>query len=709
MLSPLPLAVAALGVSAFVTQLVLMRELLAAFAGNELVLGIVLGSWFLLTGLGTTLRRLLPAGRTPVPWLVVGQWLVALAPPASVVALRLLRNVVFVRGAEVGPAETVAATLVLLTPYCLTTGALLTAATRLMADRQGVRSVGLVYSLDSLGGIAGGLLFTFVLVAWLDHLGNLYLPMTLNLFAAVGVAWSDRRWRLAAASGALLAGTLAMAVGVDLEGFSLRRQFPGQEVVFRGHSPYGSLVVTRAHGQYTFVENGRILFATENTGQQELTVHYAMAQRLAARRVLLLGGGASGTAREILKYPQAEVDYVELDPLVIDVARRLLPDRLDSPRIHVFPTDARLYLRETRQRYDVVIVDAPDPSSWQLNRLYTREFFAAVRGVLQPDGVLCFALGQFEEYVGPELARLLASAEHTAGDVFGHVLLLPGGRVRLLASDGPLTADIAGRLEAAAIPTRLVNRNYLRGELTADRLADLRRAVAQPAAVNRDFSPVLYYHHLRYWMSQFRVRLGLLEGTLLFVLAIYLLRIRPVPLAVFASGLTAAVLEVVLLMSFQVLFGSLYQRVGLLVVAFFTGLAAGAFLMTRWLPHATRRHLVWLLAATGAMAALAPAVCMGLDDLSNTRLGWWAGQTLLPLMALTLATLVGMQFPLAGKLEPPPADVAAARLYTADYLGAALGALLVSTWLIPLVGVAFVCVGTALVCVAAAVVLGLGA
>jgi spermidine synthase len=346
----------------------------------------------------------------------VGQWLVALAPPASVVALRLLRNVVFVRGAEVGPAETVMATLVLLAPYCLTTGALLTAATRLMADRQGPQSIGLVYSLDSLGGILGGLLFSFVLVAWLDHLGNLYLPMALNLLAAVGVAWSAGRWRLAAVSGALLVGAVAVAIGVDLDGFSLRRQYPGQELVFRGHSPYGNLVVTRAQGQYTFLENGKILFATENTGQQELTVHYAMAQRPAARRVLLLGGGASGTAREILKYPQAEVDYVELDPLVIEVARRLLPDRLDSPRIHVFPTDARLYLRETRQRYDVAIVDAPDPSTWQLNRLYTREFLAAARAVLQPDGVLCFSLGQFEEYVGPELARLLATAERTAGE-----------------------------------------------------------------------------------------------------------------------------------------------------------------------------------------------------------------------------------------------------------------------------------------------------
>jgi spermidine synthase len=387
---------------------------------------------------------------------------------------------------------------------------------------------------------------------------------------------------------------------------------------------------------------------------------------------------------------------------VIRVARRLLPGQLDDPRIHVIPTDARLHLRQTAQRYDVVIVDAPDPSTSQINRLYTREFFAAARAVLQPEGVLCFSLGQFEEYVGPELAILLATARRTLADVFAHVLLLPGGRVRFLGSDGPLSADIAGRLEAFAIPTRLVNRDYLKGELTADRLADLRRAAARPAEVNRDFSPSLYYHHLGYWMSQFRVRAGLLEAALLALLGVYVLRIGPVPRAIFASGLAASVLEVVLLVGFQILFGSLYHRVALVVLAFMTGLAAGSLLMNRLLPRCSGRHLAGLLVATAALAALLPAECLALDRIVDSSPGWWIGQAILPLTALLLAALVGMQFPLAGKLEYQAAATAAARLYTADYLGAALGALLVSTWLIPWVGVGAVCLGTSLLCLLAA-------
>ena len=61
------------------------------------------------------------------------------------------------------------------------------------------------------------------------------------------------------------------------------------------------------------------------------------------------------------------------------------------------------------------------------------------------------------------------------------------------------------------------------------------------------------------------------------------------------------------------------------------------------------------------------------------------------LLILLLAVLVGAIFPLAGKIDFLSPSATASRLYTADYLGAALGALLVSTWLIPLMGVASVC------------------
>ena len=164
---------------------------------------------------------------------------------------------------------------------------------------------------------------------------------------------------------------------------------------------------------------------------------------------------------------------------------------------------------------------------------------------------------------------------------FRNVLAIPGSRVFFLASDGPLYADIAPRLEQRQIPTQLVKRHYLAAMLTPDRMAALTNAMAQPAAMNRDFSPVLYYYHLRHWMSQFDVRFGLMEAGLLVLLGFYVVRLRGGAFVLFASGFAASTLEVVLLLAFQVLCGSVYHQVGVIVTVFMAGLALGAFVMNR--------------------------------------------------------------------------------------------------------------------------------
>ena len=706
------LAVGGLGVSAVMTQLVLMRELLGAFSGNELVFGISLGSWLLLTGVGTWLGRRSGRLKDPARALVVGLVLVAIVPLVQVVAVRVLRDIVFLRGAAVGMAGTVLGSLALLSPFCLVSGILLTLACSLLARREGSSAIGRVYVADSLGSIGGGILFSFVLVSWLDHFALLCFPAALNLLLAIVLAGHFRRRLLLASTVIIALGLAAHAVLIDADAITTAIQHWGQPTVFRANSPYGRLVITDDSGQLTFYENGVPVISTHNIDQVEETVHYAMSQRPDAGKVLLLGGGVAGTAREILRYGVGEVTYVEIDPLIIAAGRRFLPENLADARIQTVATDGRRFVQRTGGRYDVVIVDVPDPSTSQLNRFYTAEFYAEVRRILTPGGVLAFALGHYENYVSPGLARLLASAHRTLQLSFGHVRMIPGGRVFFLASDGPLFLDIAARLEQRGLATKLVNRHYLDAMLAPDRLADLDRAVAQPAEINTDFNPALYYYHLRHWLSQFSgpsvLPYGSMLGGGLLLLAACLLGLRAVPRVIFASGFAAAALEVVLLLGFQVLYGSLYRQVGLVVTAFMAGLAVGAWRANREMGRgaATRiapAHLLLLLSgAIAGLAALLPLILpqlRRLDVLTDSAL---AGQGVVLVLTFLLAALVGCQFPLAGAIGSGEAAVTAARLYSADLAGAALGALLVSALLIPLLGVTAVCLLTAALNLAAA-------
>ncbi len=748
-------AVGGLGVSAVMTQLALMRELLGAFSGNELVLGISMGCWLMLTGLGAWSGRFLPGSRAGaaqaprgdaappshgnrltaagVPQLQIaaggsdtaivplGLLLTAVLPLIQVVAVRVLRDVVFIRGAAVGVLGTVLGCAGLLLPFCLVSGALLARACALLARENGPAAIGRVYLADSIGSIAGGALFSFALVPFFDHFALLCFPAALNVLLAGALAWHFRRRLLLGSAIIVAAGLAAHIVLVDADKVTTAVQHLGRRVVFRASSPYGRLVVTDDAGQLTFFENGLPVISTQNVDQVEETVHYAMSQRPEARRVLLISGGIAGTAREILRYGGARVTYVELDPLVLAAGRLFLPENLSDPRIEIVTTDARRFVRETGERFDVVIVDTPDPTTSLLNRLYTAEFFGEVRRILTPGGVLQFPLGRYENYVSPELARLLSSAHLTVRRSFARVIMIPGGRVFFLASDGPLTLDIAGRLERLGIVTKLVNRHYLDATLAPDRIADLERAVAQPARPNTDFAPALYYYHLRHWLSQFGAGAGILAGMLAAVFAVCLLGLRAIPRVVFASGFAASALEVILLLGFQALYGSLYRQVGLVVTVFMTGLAAGAWWAQRTLPrtgisagptvdssrHASaspRARLCVLSLAIAVFAAALPPVLSRLgwlDSVSGTPL---AGQGVVLFLTFGLAALVGAQFPLAGAAAPGAAAITASRLYTADFAGAALGALMVSTLLVPLFGTTAVCLFIAALNLAAAAV-----
>ncbi|MFZ5806009.1 MAG: hypothetical protein ACOY3I_02200 [Verrucomicrobiota bacterium] len=668
----------AAGFGAMVTQLVLLRELMSVFEGNEMVLGIALGNWMLLMGLGAWLgcwKKL-----QNLSAIFYAQILQAILPWITVFALRALRHVFFLRGSTIGIWETLFGCFFILFPFCLSAGCFLVLASNRAKNKE---SIGRIYTWDNFGGVIGGIVFTFLLVQYVHHFAALSFVALFNLMGAFLVARAKRKKSHLFFGGILTLALFFLFTQINLETLSTRLEYPGETIVFRGSSSYGDLLVTETAGQYNFLQNGVPLFSSYNIESREEAVHFAMAQKPDAHKVLILGGGVTGTAKEVLMYPVQRIDAVEINSLVVQATQKFLSENISDPRISIIQQDGRWFLKNTSQRYDVILVGAPEPTTFQFNRFYTKEFFREAKQTLQRDGIFSFALGNYENYLSPELTRSLAIARRTLQSVFKNVLILPGNQTRFLASDGELTLDIAQKLESQNISTQWVNQHALRAIWTPQRLATLRNLPAD-VEINSDFNPVLYFHHLRYWLSRFKTTYSFLAVPLMIVLGIYLVRLSPVSLAIFTTGFSAAAIELSLIAGFQIIYGSLYHRIGAIIAIFMLGITMGSFWMTRALQEKDHRHLQCFIALLALYACLLPWI---LTMLKNSRHEWM----IFFFPVLIPALLTGMIFPLAAKCSSENVSM----LYRADYLGACLGFLLVNTLLLPLLGFLPLCLLTA--------------
>lgn len=129
----------------------------------------------------------------------------------------------------------------------------------------------------------------------------------------------------------------------------------------------------------------------------ENIVHPAAVSHPDLRRVLVIGGGDGGACKEVLRHPSVEkVTLVELDQAVVDVSKKYLPGihggAMDDPRFELRVEDGAAFVRNTAEKFDLIILDLTDPVGEAVD-LYKREFFAACHDILSPGGALTMHIG----------------------------------------------------------------------------------------------------------------------------------------------------------------------------------------------------------------------------------------------------------------------------------------------------------------------------
>jgi spermidine synthase len=313
-------------------------------------------------------------------------------------------------------------------------------AMRLNNEFQSLKfNVANVLEKDYYGSLIGGLFFVFI---GLPYLGLAYTPFILgfiNLFVAIILLFffkdsiQKRQQKLFFAISIVLVTILITGSLLSHKIIMYGEQIKYKDkIVFQEQSIYQKIVVTKWKGNHWLYLNDNLQFSTlDEPLYHEVLVHPIMQVLNYPQNILILGGGDGCAARELLKYNTTKrITLVDLDKKLTDlfinepVLAAINKHSLTNKKVTVINKDGFTFLEETKDFYDLIIIDLPDPRNVELARLYSKEFYELCNIKLRPNGGLITQAGSpyYTPYAYNCIEKTMSSANFTTIPLHNQVL-----------------------------------------------------------------------------------------------------------------------------------------------------------------------------------------------------------------------------------------------------------------------------------------------
>ncbi|MBQ7568297.1 polyamine aminopropyltransferase [bacterium] len=271
---------------------------------------------------------------------------------------------------------------------------------RLLQDKLEFKElVSQVLTLDYIGSLLASVLFPLLLVPRLGLVRTSCLFGIINLVVAIifmrvfKVERSRQFLLTAQASFCFLILLAAFIFANSIIHFSEEALY-SDNIIIAKQSPYQRLIVTHKANDIRLYLNNNLQFSSRDEYRyHEALVHPAMQSCPSPKEVLVLGGGDGMAVREILRHPEVEhITLVDLDPLMTKLftdhplLSALNEHSFKSPKVQIINDDAFTWLIRQNKKYDVAIVDFPDPSNFSVGKLYSTSFYKVLKSHLAPQG-----------------------------------------------------------------------------------------------------------------------------------------------------------------------------------------------------------------------------------------------------------------------------------------------------------------------------------
>ncbi len=734
-----------------VSQIILLRELLVSFFGNELTLGIIIANFLILEAVGSFyVGRSVEIKKRRIEIYVLFQLIFSISLPVAIYLSRLSKNIIIsIHGEYMGFLPILYSSFLILLPVAIPHGALFTYGCKLYAQflSEDASSIGKVYVMETIGSILGGFLITFIMIQYLTSFEIAFIVSLINSLISLFILWEakvasyDRIKKNLFWISAILTTAFALIlftpISESIHLSSIKSQWKGLNPIHNENSIYGNITVTKRGEQLTFYTNGvpTITTPVPDIASIEDLIHFAMLSHENPQSVLILSGGAGGMIYEILKYPIRRLDYVELDPLLLKLVQKfptpVTQYELHDQRVRIHYTDGSFFVKRTNESYDIIFIGLSAPHELQTNRLFSHEFFSTVQKKLASEGIVVLMLPGSLTYISPELKDLNGCIWDTLKAVFRSVKIIPGETNIYLSSNSDktnnLTPDYMIRaLQERKIKTSLITKSYIEYRLNERWQNWFEKSMqGRKFRLNSDFHPVAVFLNLSYWNSLFSPYLvkifkwfeGLslkLTGSIIAIFTILFSLIffkKPIiskyslPYAIFTSGITDMILHLTIILTFQTFYGYLYHQIGLLVTLFMVGAALSCLYITKNLSSIKNGASIFLILESWVIvfSLLLPLIFL-IPSYHLEKTGvYYLLYCIFLITSFLCGTLVGFQFPMATKiyldshLKKGIFGQTAGLLYGADLLGGFFGGLLGGIFFLPILGLKDTCIFMALI------------
>lgn len=750
------IAIVVMGFSGLVAEILLLRELMIIFSGNELSIGIILANWLILEAIGCFYPgRMVDKTKHKLEAFTIITVLFSVFFLVSIFLTRILKNILDISiGEMVGFLPMFYSSFLILLPVSILHGALFTFSARIFSlfSSQDASSTGRVYVYETIGTIIGGIVCTFLLVPYLHSLQASVGIALLNFVVCFFLLYPQRKTGLYQKSILVVLVVLILFTGYGLIGgqadklhrYAIQLQWKNHNVVHYQNSHYGNISVVENQGQYIFFQDGipTILIPVPDMIFVEEFVHLPLLAHPRPEKILILRGGAGGVINEILQHPSIEkIVYAELDPLLLELIRKfptpLTESELNDDRVHVQYIDGRLLLKTTPETYDLIYIGIMEPTNLQANRFFTREFFSLAKERLNEGGILVLGAPGSLAFLNDELRDLNGSIYHTLESVFSYIRVIPGDGTNLfLSSDSPDIESIdimqiVNRLEKRGIKADVLVPWHIERKLHEGWHGWFMNFLeGSSRKINYDFKPSALFYNLAHWNALYSPGFGrffnqferinitlifLVTGIALLMYAFIRSRSKRyhragIPVAIISTGFAGMIFSLIIIFAFQSVYGYVFSWIGLLVASFMAGAASGAMFITNVL-GGIKNNLKYFRKIELAIICFAvglPFILFVVNLYSGSPGALLFFRILFLILSFISGLLIGSQFPLANKLylkDSAGLSRTAGLLFASDLIGGWLGGIIGAIVLLPVLGLTGTCITVALIKIASFIII----